>query len=744
MSIHKQRKEHDQGDADGHDANHVESLSYQPEHVTDPVARPNISGVLSNSTTLEHFVTGTGTVVVPSISLHLPYDAVILSHQKGRPNIAQKTVHNEISALRWFMGRVGDTGSSDCAWMGDSVAFEGRLKLAKVEDSKIRSALSQFRSTVCSVIELRSPTNNLWESYLRAHQRHVRAGGKLVLMGKKSFILRCFNATGIDRKRLYARKILVHGATFERIRELEHSLAADGELTCWLINMSDNNAEKFQTEYSKRVSGAVTFNYAFAFEEWPEDAKREWSELFLLRTEPLKASRKWHLELEHRKRKKLFTWRIRKNDGACPSADNRRQELEWFYGWCLLPPVLLPDGTKNYWRSGPDRTINKKELTLALMTDQELFDGYLDFRKAHTLTEQQVIAGERGRFNRSCNNFVEFTSSLLNPASGFIYLRKDLFFRPDDATTAPNNLASHVGYEFFNEELAKKVKVTDPDERWLYFCKGLRSYMELIKANEFDPSLVTRERDPIANILALDDPMQAIVELRQKLDDSEPVIEYWRHFHHRKKLFFLLMSVCPLRVLQYAFMSGKHLTKMEASSGRRAVYRIHFQKDEFKNERFIREKDYELNLPEDFTAFIDSYLAYDWPALNGRLFTKDERVFSAGLTSNVVNSSAPTNKQLNKWITHQLQKLCVETTARHLGEKYKTPGFGPHSMRHIKATSIIKLTGSYEEAALHLWDAIETVKRAYAHVTRVEQLAQASRDDYERQKAAVTKLRDGS
>jgi hypothetical protein len=679
---------------------------------------------------------GKGATAAPSLTI--PYAVLIAEHQKRRREVEKKTVQNEVSALRRFLGQVGESETGDCRWMADQAQFEKRLDEAHVEDRAFRSALNKVRVTVYSLVDQANPANTLWESYLRAYYKHVNLGGSTELMSKNEFILFCFNATGISRKRLNAQTILVHGPTFQRVSDLEKSLGAEGELTRWLINMSDNNAETFKTAYGKRVSEAVHFNYAFPFEEWPDELKKEWSALFLFRTSPLKASRKWGLHLENVKKKKLFTWRIRKSDGACPSADNRRQELEWFFGWCQRPTELLPDGTKNVWRSGPDRKITPEQLSLALVLDQDLFDGYLEFRKAHTLNERESVAGEIGEFNRSCNNFIEFTSSLVNPYTGFIYLRKDLYFQPGNKNCSPRNLAAQVGFEFFNSEIGKAVHIDDPDERWLYFCKGVRSYMELTKANEFDPSTVTRGREPIASILALDRPMDPVFELLAKLEAAEPAIAFWKHFHHKKLLFFKLLSVCPLRVFQFALMTGTHLRKAAASSGRGSFYRIHFDKNEFKNERFIREQDYQFEVPEDFTTFIDHYLSVDWPAINGRPFTPDDRVFSGRTTSKMKNGVLPTRKQVIERITRQLMKLCRVTTARHLGMKYRTPGFGPHAMRHIKATDVIKRTGSYEKAALLLWDSIITVMKAYSHVKRVEQLAQTSREDYAHMKASMT------
>lgn len=671
----------------------------------------------------------------------LTYGLLIIEHPKARSGVDEKTARNEISVLRRLMGLLGHGENDNCSWMADEKSFRERLESCHVDDRSSRSALNKLRETVYAMVEAANPTNTLWDSYLRLCQRYMRSGKRTVIMAKNAFILHCFNATGISRKRLNARTILVREETYDRIAALETSLGGkDGELTRWLIKLGNNSIKKYQTGYSKRVGEAVKFRYALPLAEWPESLKTEWNDLVLLRTDPLKASRRWDLHFENLPKKKLYKWRIRKQDGSCPSATKQLQELQCFFGWCLLPRVLLPDGTINMWRSGPDHAIKKEQLSLGLVADLDLFDAYIAFRKAHTLTESSVKAGERGVFNRSCKVFIELTSSLLNPRTGIIYLKKDVYFRPDDASPSPANLASRVGTTFFNMELGKKVQVIDLDERWLYFCKEKRSYMEKTKENEFNHALQTRDKAPIAKILALDDPMLAIVELLVSLQDSEPSIDYWRHLHRRKLLFFFLMTVSPLRVMQFAFMSGGHLKKITDMDGRKPFYQIHFTKDEFKNERFIAEQDYLIDVPDDFTEFINDYLLKDWPAMNGRDFKDEDRIFATGTGELEQLPEPPTRKQLNKRIIAQLSKMCRQTTARHLGEKYSTPGFYPHAMRHITATSIIKCTGSYEKAALKLWDSVITVKKAYSHVKRQEQLAGAAAEAHERLKQMLSRL----
>jgi integrase len=46
----------------------------------------------------------------------------------------------------------------------------------------------------------------------------------------------------------------------------------------------------------------------------------------------------------------------------------------------------------------------------------------------------------------------------------------------------------------------------------------------------------------------------------------------------------------------------------------------------------------------------------------------------------------------------------------------RCPGVGPHTIRHLIATAIIKKTGEFNTAALVLHDREETVRKHYAHL----------------------------
>jgi integrase len=93
------------------------------------------------------------------------------------------------------------------------------------------------------------------------------------------------------------------------------------------------------------------------------------------------------------------------------------------------------------------------------------------------------------------------------------------------------------------------------------------------------------------------------------------------------------------------------------------------------------------------TAFIDRYLGDYLPRL------------SKGTTARVfVSTTEP-----------QIEWNDLNNTFRNITKRYfvNCPGFGPHAMRHIVATALVKKHGSFTAAAKVLHDKEETVRKHY-------------------------------
>lgn len=655
-------------------------------------------------------------------------------HEKRRlEEVEPKTIANEISDTRKLLRLRGLDVGSDSEWLASFEEFQSAIDAAKKDISSeqarrtFSSNINQLRKTVRLQLENRSPVNNLWDAYLAAFQNAINRGNPQQLMTKNEFIMRCFSATGISRRRLNAESIMVQQVTWDRIQALETELGAPGELTKFLINISPPKVQQYKTEFSKRLSAALAFEYRHPHDEWSPSLKDEWSQLEFFKTRPADAKIKWRLDGFDPKN--AYRWRVRSKDKSNRSAMKQQYELELFFGWCLKPMVFLSDGKLNLWRSGAG--LREDELSLSLVCNLDLVMSYIGFRRAHTITEAESIKGDLGNFNHACTLFCQMAGSLLNVESGFIFFRPDLYFRPqipeENLAGKPQNIADMVSDKFYNPLTRKREVVADADERWFRFCNETRSAITAAQKDAVPSGETVKTRDPndpIRHILDLPHPRAALIELCYELEKHEPIMPYWKWFHLRIRVFFELICRCPLRVSMFGLMTGQNLKKLnmpDPSGFGQNHYQIQFAKADFKNERFLNE-DFKFDLPASLNKLIDTFLLRGWSALHGRPFEENSRVFQTRSEDDADTDLA----DITDNIVAQLNKTCKRMTARYLGEKYKSPGFYAHAIRHIIATDVIKSTGNFHEAALLLWDSLDTVRKEYAHILKTEELAKTS------------------
>jgi hypothetical protein len=308
-------------------------------------------------------------------------------------------------------------------------------------------------------------------------------------------------------------------------------------------------------------------------------------------------------------------------------------------------------------------------------------------------------------------------------------------------------------------------------DRWVAFClKARSSFFETLEGavNTARSGKSRSTEAGIESILALPNPRQAVYEMLADIGRDYEGYS-WEITPHdkarlcRRQLFFELMAIIPHRIRLWAILARSNFSLREDSEGQR-FYHLHIDKADFKNHRYL-DVDYELSLPPRLTPLIDCHFSTAWPILNatvgifrewrnqngGKAFLCDEsgaiipiskdpryaalkqmmpsdRVFGSAYGETLPKKDRKTRKPLNAArktavISHNLQMLTLSTTGRFLGDRYKTNGFYPHAFRHITATAEIRLTGSFERAALLLWDSVEMVMKTYSHVKRSDLLA---------------------
>lgn len=204
--------------------------------------------------------------------------------------------------------------------------------------------------------------------------------------------------------------------------------------------------------------------------------------------------------------------------------------------------------------------------------------------------------------------------------------------------------------------------------------------------------------EPIRAILDLPNPMDGIADAVARMDADRPCTAgvseaIWA----RDRLLVTLLASNPLRA-----RNVRELTYLPDNSGQLRRdgdkgWRIFIAKKHFKNQRgAARHKDYSSAVHPSVWPHIERYLKQFRPQLaapgNARVFVSS------------VNPDGEM-RSLNRRF---------ETLSRRYFAGCRN--VGPHSMRHIVATAIIKRTGNFTAAALVLHDQESTVRTHYAHL----------------------------
>lgn len=531
----------------------------------------------------------------------------------------------------------------------------------------------------------------------------------------------------------------------ERFQEVEKLLRTPpGALTRHITFRGGPNPEADRaTAHSSRYSQAVRFRYGIAFAEWPKHLQDELNEF--LRS---KVGVKW----------------TEGSDGYCGTADNILKKLNAFLGWLCLP------AGDNVWRSGGGKKLADIKSLFAELVTPEILNRYREFRLAHTVKEEEYLNGERATvFNTSLRGIYHFAAELLKPPhkfktskpAGFVFRNPDRYGRLLEHLL-PTTSIDPVTNGFIPHQTFY--------DRWVAFCQQTRgAFFDILdSAIETGKAGKSRPTDAgIEHILALPNPRTALAELldavRCDYDGySWEATPHDKAYYCRRQVFFELLVRAPHRVRLWAMLTRRHFEERTNDAGER-YFHLHIGSREFKNHRYL-DSDYDLDLPVHLFSLMQTYFDRAWPILNaplgtfqrwrdqnsGRIYQTDaqgnvvpiendaryeafakmkpsDRLFGMayGLTLAEEHRQVLTPEKKTKVIISNLQRLCQNSTCRFLGVKYKTNGFYPHACRHIVATDEIKTTGSYERAALLLWDSVEMVMQTYSHVKRTDLLAKA-------------------
>jgi integrase len=279
-------------------------------------------------------------------------------------------------------------------------------------------------------------------------------------------------------------------------------------------------------------------------------------------------------------------------------------------------------------------------------------------------------------------------------------------------------LRKNTGYLYQNPELAKKINLNFSTDEWQQRCVDTHQRLNnirkgIVRAKKSGSSEFRLGRDPeeaIADILNLKNPLSVTMRMtKNMLADIEKlyISELEQAVLYRDTLLLIMLQANPLRARMFKRIElNENLIKEKDGS-----WWLQFNRKDFKNRQVI-DKNYKVRLARNIWCLIERYLEEFRPVL---LRGKEvDLVF--------VNPFEP--YRAAKLRDPKLNYINIYQISRRRTRQYLSDsmGFGPHSFRHIIATSIIKKnpeTGFYLAAQV-LHNKIETVMRNYAHLKTSE------------------------
>lgn len=365
------------------------------------------------------------------------------------------------------------------------------------------------------------------------------------------------------------------------------------------------------------------------------------------------------------KRLKRATWTS--SEGALlPSANKVRLDFKSFFGFCGLA------------KDNPDPMmrglgIEKEKLTLALLTESEIVEKYLtEFKPSRT----------NKKFNQGYLTFIATLTSCLRKETGYLYQKPEL--------------ARRLGLSLSTEQWQDKCLTTR--RRLLEIKEAIE---EAKRTGSSDFEFGRDPQEPISKILNHKHPLSITMTMvTRMLEDAETLSAKpsLQAVLFRDALLISLLQANPLRIKMFRIMKfDEHLIRESDGS-----WWLNFKRNTLKN-RYSVSTDYKVRLSQEVWWIIEKYKKEFRP----RLYKADDSQYVF-----LPRYNSP-SKKLKKGI--EMGACVFKRTQEYIPGGM---GFGPHSFRHIVATSIIKSNPEFGFflAAKVLNDKLETVERCYAHL----------------------------
>jgi len=209
--------------------------------------------------------------------------------------------------------------------------------------------------------------------------------------------------------------------------------------------------------------------------------------------------------------------------------------------------------------------------------------------------------------------------------------------------------------------------------------------------------------EPIRHILELENPLQAIKDMCQRMRGCRPTTggaeeAVWM----RDIVLVKLASGNPLRSKNLALLTYRPDNTGQLYQNPDGSWHIRIPSRAFKNFKGAARTDYNMPVGEGVWSDLERYLKVYRQLLPDA--AKHDYVFMSSVTEKQESYIGP-------WFT--LSRRVFELTKRFL---WDCPGVGIHGIRYITGTTVMKMGGTWDDAAAVLHDNPETVKAHYTHI----------------------------
>jgi integrase len=416
------------------------------------------------------------------------------------------------------------------------------------------------------------------------------------------------------------------------------------------------------TEFRRRMS-RVRMEEPYSLRAPGTALRNEWAALLAYKTTPIPRFERqlrgeWRTRDPARLKRAYCRWYTTLPNGkVTPTAGMKWVMVAAYLGWLSLSRE----------RGGKGISATEVE-TLTWLTNKTFLEEFISWK-----TERS------GGINHEPASFLAFICSLLHPRTGYL--------------TQQSRFASEVRFDL-------------QGKGWVTHCCELHAELKYLGRTLSRRAKPTRPgAEGVADLVTLAVPLQPVLDFILELERHPPSAVTARSrlaIHQRDLVFLKLIISNPLRENHFITMTWYPDNSGNLYKAADGAWRIRFPADEFKNERGAAHEPYDVGVAKWVWNSIEDYVRHGRPLLSQGQFSPYLFLGQA-------------HRHLTTPLTSMSTRL-EELTRRGIAG---SPGFGAHAVRHLVATTWLKLfPRDYLTVAKLLHDKLETVIKNYAHLQR--------------------------